>query len=146
MRPGDFIDSFRLLISRRIGEYYKAKKTVPNLPTDPIPITTLTIANLIQYTDPLITNLSQLKCIMESKSLANVRLYVATETYGKYREWDLNSETPEQYDMFSNLPSTWLALSAGANLQVLSLHCHERWGWLPQIDSQMTDRMAKCQN
>ncbi|KAF7554619.1 hypothetical protein G7Z17_g2762 [Cylindrodendrum hubeiense] len=119
------------------GGGYKAKKTPLNLPTDLIPITTLTISNLIEYTDPLLTNSTQFQSVLGSSSLVDLRLYIATQTYGKHREWDLDTETPEQYEMFTSLPSTWLSLSVAANLQVLSLYCHERWGWLPQIDSQM---------
>ncbi|KAH7163349.1 hypothetical protein B0J13DRAFT_35274 [Dactylonectria estremocensis] len=123
------------------GFVAKRAPSIPlSVPMDPIPITTLTIFNIMEYTEPLFTDLDPFKSIFESRSLVDFRLYIATQTYGKQREYGALDpiQIPEQYAMFSGLPSAWLSLSLAANLQVLSIYCHERWGWLPRLDSEMT--------
>ncbi|KAH7171249.1 hypothetical protein EDB81DRAFT_678192 [Dactylonectria macrodidyma] len=117
---------------------FKAKRAPSNPPLVPIPITTLTISNVMEYTEPLFTDLEPFKSVFESSSIVDFRLYVATQTYGKYREWSNGIESPEQYAMFCDVPSTWLSLSLAANLHILSIYSHERWGWLPRLDSEMT--------
>ncbi|KAF7548848.1 hypothetical protein G7Z17_g6783 [Cylindrodendrum hubeiense] len=118
---------------------YEIKKFPPNIPISPISLTTLTISNLADYNDPLFTESGVFRAVLNLRSLVDVRLYIATTT-----ESPLRVETtrfPEKYDMFESLPSTWLSSPVAANLQVLSIYCHEWWGWLPKMDFRLVDEL-----
>ncbi|KAF7554884.1 hypothetical protein G7Z17_g2602 [Cylindrodendrum hubeiense] len=100
----------------------------------PIALTTLTVSNLADFDDPRVKTSDAFKKVLSSTSLTDLKLFITSETYGDDREW--MTENPEKFDMFENLPGTWLSPVA-ANLTVLSLYFHEYWGWFPKMDFRL---------
>ncbi|KAM5353569.1 hypothetical protein ACJ41O_000219 [Fusarium nematophilum] len=112
--------------------HYRIGKVPAQIPQAPIALKALTVSNLQDLNDTRLTNSDAFRTIMCSTSLVDLRLYIATHTDGFDREF--TSRHREKYDMFESLPSTWLRPEVAANLQVLSLYCHEPWGWYPKLD------------
>ncbi|KAJ3532486.1 hypothetical protein NM208_g8415 [Fusarium decemcellulare] len=103
-----------------------------------IPLRTLTISNLEDFNDPRFTASEAFRAITNSSSLVDLRLYVATHTIDTLQSSrNFTTRWPEKYDMFDALPTTWLRPTIAKNLRVLSLYCHEPWGWFPKMDFRL---------
>lgn len=123
------------LVTNRPLRHFKMDKIPHFAEKLPISLKRLTVSNLADYSDSRLTESSAFKSVLASKSLVDLRLYIATETCGTYRLFDTISR--DKHDMFELLPSTWLAPAVTEHLRCLSLYCHEWWGWYPKLDFRL---------
>ncbi|UPL03280.1 hypothetical protein LCI18_014214 [Fusarium solani-melongenae] len=113
----------------------KPHPTLPNDPPAPIQLKTLTISNLEDGINTKLIMLEAFKIVTSSPSLVDLRLYLATDT--KSLTQSSGNKCSDQSDMLDSLPYTWLRPSIAGHLRVLSLYCHEPWGWFPKMDFRL---------
>ncbi|RSL89878.1 hypothetical protein CEP51_000995 [Fusarium floridanum] len=114
---------------------YVGEKTHPARYFEPLHLKTLTILNL---DDVIITDLTELEAfqaVTGSPSLVDLRLYLAVDTESLAESF--SNKCSGKLDLFETLPYTWLRPSVANNLRVLSLYCHEPWGWFPRMDFRL---------
>lgn len=103
------------------------------IPSDQIiQIEELTISNLADYHDPHVYSSEAWDKLLCLSSLVNLKLVLATETDSAAPERSVFFD--EKYEMFDNLPHTWLSPGLSENLRVLSLYYQDYWGWFPLMD------------
>ncbi|KAF4471444.1 metal-dependent amidase aminoacylase carboxypeptidase [Fusarium albosuccineum] len=129
-------------IDKTIDHFTSAGYTITQCPATTskslIPLRTLTISNLEDFNDPRFTASEAFKTVTNSSSLVDLRLYIATHTIDTLQSSrNFTTRWPEKYDMFDALPTTWLRPTIAKNLRVLSLYCHEPWGWFPKMDFRL---------
>ncbi|EEU39635.1 uncharacterized protein NECHADRAFT_82014 [Fusarium vanettenii 77-13-4] len=101
----------------------------------PLQLKTLTISNLDDSINKKLVKSEAFQAIISSPYLVDLRLYLATDIWSLTRS--SSNKCSDQSDMFESLPYTWLRSSIGGNLRVLSLYCHEPWGWFPKMDFRL---------
>lgn len=52
----------------------------------------------------------------------------------------------EKYELYENLPSTWLSPPLAAHLRVLTLYNHDYFGWTPKLDLRLVNHTAGFPN
>lgn len=103
------------------------------IPSDQvIQIKQLTISNLADYHDPYVYSSKAWEKFLSLSSLVDLKLTLATEIDAAEPERSVFFE--EKYEMFDNMPQTWLSPSLGENLRTLSLYYQDYWGWFPMMD------------
>ncbi|KAJ4247128.1 hypothetical protein NW762_013266 [Fusarium torreyae] len=107
---------------------HRMLKSPQNPPATPISLKTLTVSNLENYLEESLTTSAAFQTILNSKSLVDMRLYIATSMSDPYCGESL---------LFPRIQSSWLTPDIAKNLQVLSLYCHHPWGWLPKMDFRL---------
>ncbi|KAF4960614.1 hypothetical protein FSARC_10428 [Fusarium sarcochroum] len=107
---------------------YKMLKFPKNSPTTPISLKTLTVSNLENYLEESLTTSAAFQTILNSKSLVDMRLNIATSMSGP---------CSRDNQLFDKMQSSWLTPNITSNLRVLSLYCHHGWGWLPKMDFRL---------
>lgn len=113
----------------------KARPSLPINPPAPIQLKTLTISNLEDSINKNLVKSEAFQTIISSPYLVDLRLYLATDT--KFLTQSSRNKCSDQSEMFDSLPYTWLRPSIAQNLRVLSLYCHEPWGWFPKMDFRL---------
>ncbi|KAH8680181.1 hypothetical protein BGZ61DRAFT_358438 [Ilyonectria robusta] len=107
------------------------------IPSDQVlQIKQLTISNLADYHDSYFYSSEAWKKFLCLSSLVDLKLVLATEIDSAEPERSVFFE--EKYEMFDNLPQTWLSPSLGENLRSLSLYYQGYWGWFPMMDFRKT--------
>ncbi|KAI8718048.1 F-box domain-containing protein [Fusarium sp. LHS14.1] len=101
----------------------------------PLQLKTLTISNLDESINKKLVKSEAFQAIISSSYLVDLRLYLATDTWGLIQS--SSNKCSDQSDMFESLPYTWLRPSIATNLRLLSLYCHEPWGWFPKMDFRL---------
>ncbi|KAM6524633.1 hypothetical protein FALCPG4_010241 [Fusarium falciforme] len=113
----------------------KSQQSLPTDPPTPIQLKTLSISNLEDGINKTLIKSEAFQDIISSPYLVDLRLYLATDT--KSLTQSSSNKCSDQSDMFESLPYTWLRPSIAGNLRVLSLYCHEPWGWFPKMDFRL---------
>jgi hypothetical protein len=121
------------------------KSSVPDL-TDfsqpAIPLQQLIVTNLPDHHDAkLITSEDFLK-ITSMASITDLRLHVEAQRdlHHPVRAPEGTSPfSPGKYLFFDKLPISWLAPEITKNLQILTLHCKDYWGWCPKMDIRVVE-------
>lgn len=109
---------------------------LPFSPTRRLPhFSSLTVANLSEYTANLMDDASEFQDLINSKSLSELKLLISAQHYNSYPIEQ--TYPPEEYEFFEKLPTTWLSPALCSNLRVLSLCRHEYFGWAPRLDFRM---------
>ncbi|KAM0550849.1 hypothetical protein ACHAPJ_008713 [Fusarium lateritium] len=105
---------------------------VPRCPkkpfTTPVSLKTLTVSNLENHLEESLTTSTAFQTILNSKSLVDMRLYIATS---------MSNPCCGENLLFPKMQYSWLTPNIAKNLQVLSLYCHHQWGWLPKMDFRL---------
>ncbi|WXC67066.1 hypothetical protein SNK03_012832 [Fusarium graminearum] len=134
------IDPDAVFHGDKIQEYSEGKSSITDLAdfSQPaIPLQQLTITNLPDnHDDRLHTSESFLK-LMSMASLRDLRIHVEAQRdlHHPVRAPDGSSPfSPGKYKFFNNLYVSWLAPDIAKNLQTLTLHCKDFWGWFPKMD------------
>lgn len=95
-------------------------------------LSSLTIANLSDSLEHSLYKSLEFQSLLSSQPMLSLKLLVATER----RPFSPPEHIflPAKYDFFEQLPTTWLAPAFVSNLRVLSLYCHDYFGWAPKLD------------
>ncbi|KAM0441240.1 hypothetical protein ACHAPT_000547 [Fusarium lateritium] len=121
----------------QVGFYHWFKyimgKVPAEMPRSPVGLRTLTISNLGDSDDWRATKSEAFQSVL--RSLDDLRLYVSTQTTGPEREF--TTQSSDKFVMFSTLPRSWVQPAVANNIRVLSLYCHEEWGWYPKMDFRL---------
>ncbi|KAK8076256.1 hypothetical protein PG994_003528 [Apiospora phragmitis] len=95
--------------------------------TDPMEVTTLTIKG-----QPLSMQTELPEMLLSCKSLMNLQLQLVSPGWETWH--NLPRQLGDRFDIFQNLPKTWLLPAIAQNLRVLSLVYEHYWGWTPKMD------------
>ncbi|CAM1502341.1 Fc.00g043250.m01.CDS01 [Cosmosporella sp. VM-42] len=112
-----------------------AEKRIPAFPEGkvqgPIPVQTITVSNLGDYSDKRLTEGEAFRKVINSGTVKDLKLCIAVERDEAAPENAI--KFPEKYELFRSLPKTWLSPILAENLRVLSLYCQDYWGWNPPM-------------
>lgn len=95
----------------------------------PIALSALTVSNLPEILDERLHTIPAFRTMFSARAL---KLLVAPREHPLQSEETIHS--PEKYEFFEKMPSTWLAPPIATNLRELSLHCQNYFGWAPKFD------------
>ncbi|KAM0425306.1 hypothetical protein ACHAPT_009362 [Fusarium lateritium] len=104
-------------------------------PPTPVQLKTLTISNLDDSINTTLVNSEAFQVVTSSPSLVDLRLYLAADA--KVLTQPSSTKSLDKLETFDTLPYTWLRPSVASNLHVLSLYCHNPWGWFPKMDFRL---------
>jgi hypothetical protein len=107
-----------------------------------IPLQQLIVTNLPDHHDAkLVTSEAFLK-ITSMASITDLRLHVEArrDLHHPVRAPEGTLPfSPGKYLFFDKLPMSWLAPEITKNLQILTLHCKDYWGWCPKMDIRVVE-------
>lgn len=103
----------------------------------PIPIHTLTIANLADYNDTRLTKSAAFQNVINSGNLRDLKLLIATGR--NITVTDPTIHYRDRQNMYESLPTTWLSPGLAQHLRVLSLYGAGYWGWHPKMDFRLVN-------
>ncbi|KAL6922892.1 hypothetical protein FSST1_000166 [Fusarium sambucinum] len=102
-----------------------------------IPLQQLIITNLPDHHDAQLHTSEHFLKIISLASLRDLRLHVEArrDLHHPVRAPEGTSPfSPGKYQFFDRLHVSWLAPDITKNLQILTLHCKDYWGWCPKMD------------
>lgn len=98
-------------------------------------LSALTVANLPDTSDHVFYESPEFQHLLSSQSLSKLKLLVATQRHPSNPTEEIF--LPDKYDFFEQLPTTLLSPAIASNLRVLSLYCHDYFGWAPKLDFRL---------
>lgn len=101
---------------------------------DPIPITSLTISNLVECVAGRLRDSRALKELLASEALVDLRLLFTDNQKASLIFRGYDQKFYGEIYMLQSLQTAWLSLPVASHLAVLSLYYQEYWGWNPDID------------
>ncbi|KAH6880458.1 hypothetical protein B0T10DRAFT_495440 [Thelonectria olida] len=126
------------LDQKLFGFNFTTNYAVPPSNAAPIPIRELTVSNLADFDDKRLTDSKVFKYVLSMPSLTSLKLCITQQQVDGNCDSEEQPESAiwfrEKYDMFENMPHTWLSPSIAANLRSLSLYSKDYWGWNPRMD------------
>ncbi|KLU85108.1 hypothetical protein MAPG_04140 [Magnaporthiopsis poae ATCC 64411] len=101
----------------------------------PIELASLAISNLSDFIDRRLMRSRAFQEILAAPSLKSLKLLITH--WEKEIEPELRLELPDLYEVYENLPLTWLKPAVAQKLTTLSLYDRHYFGWCPKLDLRL---------
>lgn len=107
---------------------------LPEPGDQPLQLREFTVFNLADFEDRNLEASEAWQKVLALPSLIDLKLLFTADVD--------RTNISEKYNMFHNLPYTWLRPDVTENLAVLSLFYREFWGWAPKMDFRAISEIA----